>query len=158
MLHSERPDNFLSVVFFDTSAQLDRAWMTAFLKRHIDILERPGTRHITIMERELPHLVFGMLEDDEWEEDKAKFASTALTPIEITTSDAASFVVEDAGRLKEFTVTYTVVHETPEGTEHASFGSYCLSLLLTNTYVTPGVFTYAHVQYRGSKDVDMNRV
>ena len=150
MLHTERPDNFLHVAFLNSSTQVDRAVMTAFLKQHIDILERPGIRHVTILESELPRLMFGMLEEDEWEDQKAEFAP--LTPIEITTAAATHFVVEDAGVLKEFAVTYTVFHETPEGTERASFGSSCLSLLMSDTIVEPGVFTYAHVEYRGSKD------
>ena len=49
--------------------------MTTFLKKHLDILERPGVYHITILEHELPRLRFGFLEDDEWEAQRATFVN-----------------------------------------------------------------------------------
>lgn len=129
---------------------IPRWYMTDFLQQHIDLLDRPvGSRHLSIVEKDLPHLRFSILEDDEWEQEKAKFLSIGLCPVDVVKFSGGStprFIIEHQGKRKEFEVSYTVFHERPTGTNRMYLGSALMSQLLTDTYVSPGVFTYAHVK------------
>ena len=87
-----------------------------------------------------------MLEDDEWEAQKAAHVSGGLVAVDVQTGNPSRFVIEDGGKQKYFDVTYTVFHETGHGTNHPGVGSMVLSLLLTNTYHQAGLFTYAHIR------------
>ena len=169
MLHTECPGDYMYISFRDSPLYkpdvvfgVDRVHMTKFLKLHLDILQRPGVYHITILEHKLPRLNFGLLEDDEWEAQKATFVDHhGLMPVDIT-DGPRRFEIEDAGVLKTFEVNYTVFHATPPepmctyaydasaSTLYVQdmpglLGSTLLPFLLTNTYLSAGMYTYAHV-------------
>ena len=146
LLHTELPDDYLYISFGDVVwFGADRTDMTKFLKKHLDILERPGVYHITILEHELPRLRFGFLEDDEWEAQKATFVNDVGYRAVDITDGPRRFAIKDKGVVKTFEVHYTVFHRDLPGGMPGLIGSNLLPLLLTNTYLSAGVFTYAHV-------------
>ena len=146
LLHTERPDDYLSVSYGDgVWFGADRTDMTKFLRGHLDILERPGVYHVTILEHELPRLRFGFLEDDEWEAQRATFVNDhGYRAVDIT-DGPRRLAIEDEGVVKTFEVHYTVFHGDLPGGMPGLIGSNLLPLLLTNTYLSAGLFTYAHV-------------
>ena len=154
MVHTMNKTEVLKIVHGVESepceVSVPRWIMTEFLQQHIDILDRPAvTHHLGIVENALPHVRFCILEDDEWEQQKAKFLSGGLIPVDVVNYSGGStphFVIEHDGERKRFEVAYTVFHETPTGTDGTFVGSAMMSLLLTGTYVTPGVLTYAHIK------------
>ena len=149
MLHTEDKTELLHVVTVPgDTVVVERYRMTRFLKQHIDILEAPtASHHVSMIENALPCLEFSLLEDDEWEAEKAAHVSGGSVAVDIQTGKPSSrFVIEDGGMQKYFDVTYTVFHETEHGTNNPGVGSMVLSLLLTNTYHQAGRFTYAHIR------------
>ena len=144
MNHTKQPDDTLYIATVPgETIGIERSAMTNFLTTHIDLLERPGkVHHTSMVEGALPRVRFSLLEDDEWIEEQAKlcdFFAVNITP-------ESSFVVDHEGSRKKFTASYTVFHETAAGSRDPGIGSTCLPLLLTNTYVQPGLFTYAHIK------------
>lgn len=149
--HTPDPDTFLLAmpgVWADAPTMgFDRSNMTSYLLEYIDLLEVYGRMYtIAIEERFVPQgrLRFLIYEEDEWEAEKAKFSSLGLVPVAIDLD--SSFSIDHEGERKQFSVKYTVIHETTDGSELPGFGSAALPHLLTNSHIQPGLFTYAHIQ------------
>lgn len=141
--HSDDKDEKLYITVLDEckmTVAFERVGMTNFIKAHLDLLEPyEASFHISICERSMPTVSFIILYDDEWEKQKAKFISIGYVPEDVK-GGPHKFTIEG----RHFDVNYNVVRGSVEGT--TSLGSHALPLLLTNTYVSPGVYTYAHVK------------
>jgi len=147
MVHTDEPGHVAQALFLPEPGfvGIERFHMTKFLKAHIDLLH--GC-HLTIIERLLPVVRFGILMEDEWQEHKDRFSQHGYHPVEVQfPTGAPRFAIVDNGVREEFEVAYTVFHESSEGTEAPCVGSVFLSMLLTDSLVlSPGVYTYAHIK------------
>ena len=160
MMHTEQ-DDYMCVASPDGMARFNRADMTRFLKESLDVLQRPNVcHHIFALEHAMPRLQFGMrgvkweqpnalnflgIGDDEWENKKTFLLSIGLHMVDVVTNEPSLFMIEDGGSIKKFEVRYTVFHRDPQGDMNPTVGSMILPLLLTNTSLSPGVLTFAHV-------------